>query len=128
MTSIEWAVLAGGALLIAWVNWYFFAPRRAVAAAGGAGGAQEVEILVQGGYAPDRIEVVTGRPVRLTFVRKESNPCSEELVIPAFGIRRALTPNRPTTVEFTPPAPGRYEFTCGMGMLRGEVIASEGDV
>ena len=27
-----------------------------------------------------------------------------------------------TPVEFTPAAPGSYEFTCGMGMVRGRLI------
>lgn len=28
----------------------------------------------------------------------------------------------PVPVEFTPERPGEYEFTCGMGMLRGKVV------
>ena len=28
-----------------------------------------------------------------------------------------------TAIELTPPAPGTYEFTCGMGMLRGRLVA-----
>ena len=28
-----------------------------------------------------------------------------------------------TTIDVTPPAPGRYEFMCGMSMLRGAVVA-----
>jgi plastocyanin domain-containing protein len=34
-----------------------------------------------------------------------------------------LPPFKKTTVEFTPAAAGRIEFTCGMGMLRGAVVA-----
>ena len=75
-----------------------------------------------GGYAPAEVRVKAGRPVRLVFDRQETNPCSEEVVIPDFGIRRFLPPHQKTAVEFTPTRPGSHEFTCGMGMLRGKVI------
>jgi plastocyanin domain-containing protein len=60
--------------------------------------------------------------VRLVFDRQETAGCSEEVVIPDFGVRRFLPPHQRTTVEFTPTEPGRFEFTCGMGMLRGAVV------
>jgi hypothetical protein len=28
MTPLEWAVVAGGVIAIAWVNWYFFLAER----------------------------------------------------------------------------------------------------
>jgi plastocyanin domain-containing protein len=67
--------------------------------------------------------VPAGRPVRLVFDRQETSSCSEEVVFPAFGIKRFLPAHQQTTVEITPPAPGRYEFTCGMAMLHGAVVA-----
>jgi hypothetical protein len=57
--------------------------------------------------------------VRLVFDRQETSGCSEEVVFGDFGIRRYLPAHQQTVVEVTPPAPGTYEFTCGMGMLRG---------
>lgn len=123
VTTAEWTVVLSGIAAIAWVNWYFFAARRPVAVAGA--GPQDIRIDVRGGYDPRVIRVVGGRPVRLTFLRRESNPCSEEVVFPAFGIRRALPEGKPVTVEFTPTEPGRYEFTCGMGMLHGTLEVAE---
>ena len=38
----------------------------------------------------DGIEVPRGSRVRLIFDRQEDNPCSEEVVVPDFGIRRDL--------------------------------------
>ena len=114
-------VLAAAALIVA-VNWYFLGPRRAERATRGAG-VQEATITVSGGYSPAVVEVDAGRPVRLTFDRRETNPCSEEVVFSTLGIRRALPPFEKTVVEFTPAAAGRIEFTCGMGMLRGSVVA-----
>ncbi len=64
-----------------------------------------------------------GEPVRLVFDRQETSGCSEEVVFGDFGVRRYLPAGERTAVEVTPPAPGTYEFTCGMGMLRGKVVA-----
>lgn len=125
MTSTELLVLLSGLIAIAWILWYFFLARRSSAVAvAGATGIQELLITVRGGYEPAEVRVRAGHPVRLVFDRRETNPCSEELVIPDFQIRRFLPPSRRTTVEFTPTAPGTHEFTCGMGMLHGKVIVT----
>jgi len=137
MTAIDWLMIAGGAAAVLWVNWYFFLAERsgAVAAIGHAsrsdatpGGAadlavQQATITVQGGYSPAVVRVKAGQPVRLTFDRQETSGCSEEVVFGDFGVRRYLPAYQQTVVELTPPAAGTYEFTCGMGMLRGRLIA-----
>jgi plastocyanin domain-containing protein len=120
-------VIIAGLGLIGWVNWYFFvAPRQAVAgvAAPSTGsGPAEVHIVVRGGYEPATVRVPAGKPVRLVFDRQETSPCSEEVVFPDFGIRKFLPTDRATAIDITPPKPGRYEFTCGMSMLHGAVVA-----
>ena len=68
------------------------------------------------------IEVERGKPVRLNFYRDEENSCSEELLLPDFSIRRDLPAFKTTLVELLPQQPGRFDFTCGMGMLRGSLI------
>ena len=88
------------------------------------GGVQEAVITVKGGYDPSEVRVSAGRPVRLIFDRQETNPCSDELVIPEFRIHRALPPHARTAVEFTPPDPGTFEFRCGMGMLHGKLVVT----
>lgn len=123
------AVIIAGLALIGWINWYFFlAERRAAVATSGTDGRQEIAVTVLGGYDPAVIHVRAGTPVRLLFDRKETSSCSEEIVIPAFGIRKFLPAHQTTAVEFTPTEPGKYEFTCGMSMLRGTlaVDAAEG--
>ncbi|MEP6688489.1 MAG: cupredoxin domain-containing protein [Gemmatimonadales bacterium] len=124
MNSIQVGVTLLGLATIAWINWYFFVAGRpaAVAAVVGDGGIQRVRVEVEGGYAPAVIRVRAGSPVRLDFHRDETNPCTEEVVIPDFGIRTYLPAHRTTPVSFTPAA-GTYEFTCGMGMVRGTIIA-----
>lgn len=125
MDATNWLVIALGVASIAWVNWYFFLAQRSEgqAAIVAAGGVPEITIAVEGGYEPATIRVSPGTPVRLVFDRRETGSCSEEVVFPEFGIRKFLPAFQKTTVEVTPPAPGRYEFTCGMGMLRGSLIA-----
>ena len=123
MTTADLGVLAGGLALIAAIYWWFFrAGRGAVQAAEGAGGIQEQVITVSGGYSPATVTVRAGRPVRLLFDRQETNPCSEEIVIGAFGVRKFLPAHQKTAVEFTPTTPGTFDFMCGMGMLHGKLV------
>lgn len=125
MTSAQIAVTLLGAVAIAWIYWYFFAAARvAVAASADGAGSQRVRIEVKGGYDPAVIRVRAGSPVRLEFYRDETNPCTEEVVLPDFGIRTFLPAHRTTAVSFTP-GEGRYEFACGMGMVHGTIIAEK---
>lgn len=126
MNASEWAVLVGGIAAVAWVNWYFFrAPRAASGAVRTATGVQEVDVVVSGGYEPAEVRVTRGTPVRITFDRREESGCSEEVVLPDFGLRRFLPAFERTTIEFTPSRAGAFEFTCGMGMLRGRILVEE---
>ena len=126
MSGIEWMVVAAGVAAIAWVNWYFFFSHGPAAqAAAGAGGVQEVIIAVLGGYSPSQVRVKKGAPVRLVFDRQETSSCSEEIVIPDFGIRRFLPAFQKTAVEIRPERAGTYDFACGMSMLHGKLIVEE---
>jgi plastocyanin domain-containing protein len=120
------AVLFTGLALSGWILWYFFRSRPGAAAVAvpAVGGVQEAVIRVKGGYDPSEVRVEVGRPVRLIFDRQETNPCSDELVIPEFRIHRALPPHQRTAVEFTPDSPGTFDFKCGMGMLHGKLIVT----
>lgn len=137
MTTNELIVLIGAAGAIALVNWYFFVAGRTVAmampataatgASAGAGAAApgaipEVAIVVDGGYTPNTIRAKAGQALRLVFDRRDDSSCSEEVVIPAFGIKRFLPTGERTAIEITPSEPGRIPFTCGMGMLKGAII------
>ena len=88
------------------------------------GGVQEARITVAGGYSPAAIRLARGIPTRLVFERNEASRCSEELLIPAFGVQQSLPQGEPITVEFTPTEIGTFAFTCGMRMLRGEIVVS----
>jgi plastocyanin domain-containing protein len=126
MTGAQVVVTLLGLAAVAWVNWYFFlagSGAAAVATSDGSG-PQRVRVEVKGGYSPAVVRVRAGRPVRLEFHRDETSSCTEEVVLPDFGIRTYLPAHRTTPVSFTP-AEGTYEFTCGMGMVRGKIVAEK---
>ncbi|MCX6358690.1 MAG: efflux RND transporter periplasmic adaptor subunit [Armatimonadetes bacterium] len=74
------------------------------------------------GYTPSEVTLRAGAPATLTFLRIDERNCGGELLMPDYGIRKALPLNKPITVRFTP-RKGRFEFTCGMKMVRGSVVA-----
>jgi len=126
MTTDQIAVTLAGLAGVAWVNWYFFLAGRgaAVAAEAAGSGPQRVRIEVKGGYSPSIVRVRAGQPVKLEFYRDETSSCTEEVVLPDFGIRTYLPAHQTTSIRITPAA-GSYEFACGMGMVRGKIVAEE---
>jgi plastocyanin domain-containing protein len=124
MSTTQLIVTLVGFGLIAWIVWYFWLWKgESVAARPGGGGIQEVDVTVKGGYQPASIVVKAGRPLRLNFTRRESSLCGEEVVLPEFGKRAHLPENKTVAIEVTPREPGEYEFTCGMNMYKGKLIA-----
>jgi plastocyanin domain-containing protein len=123
MTTAQIAVTVGGFALSLFIAWFFwFAPKGQTRAAMGVGGAQEVAVIVKGGYTPDVIVVKSGQPVRLRFTRQESSACSEKVLFPDFNKNALLPEGQEVTLEFTPDKPGEFGFQCQMGMLRGKLI------
>ena len=82
----------------------------------------EARVEVRGGYQPETIVTRAGRPLRLTFNRHESWPCSDRVIFPDFDLIAELPIHEDVVVELLPDEPGEYEFTCGMGMLKGRLI------
>ena len=122
MDTTEIAVVVGGAALVLFLLWFFFGERESVAAETRAGGVQEIDITVRGGYEPDRVGVRAGRTVRLNFYRDDPSSCAETVVFGDFQIARRLPLRERTSVEFTPPEPGEFNWTCGMSMMRGKLV------
>ena len=104
------------------------APAAAVTATpGGPAGPQAATITVDGGYHPGRVLARAGLPVRLEFDRREEGACSGHVVFPGLGIEADLAGHDRTVVNLPALAEGRYEFTCGMGMLHGVIEATGED-
>ncbi len=79
---------------------------------------QQIIVTVAG------LAAIAGKPVRLTFRREETTPCSQTVVFDAFGKHADLPEGQLVPVELMPGKPGEYPFTCGMGMLRGTLIVT----
>jgi plastocyanin domain-containing protein len=123
MSTAQIIVTLAGLLAIAGVAWFFWGPRgEGITTGVTSSGFQEAMILVKGAYNPDVIVVEHGKPVRLTFLRQETAACSEKVLFPDFKQTAELPEGELVPIEFTPQDPGEYEFTCGMGMLRGKLV------
>jgi plastocyanin domain-containing protein len=123
MTLIQIIVTVTGLALSIFVIWFFlFSKKKARPATQSNQGIQEAFITVKGGYDPDVIVVKQGKPVRLNFLRQETDDCSERVIFSDFNKSAILTPFQTIPVEFTPDKKGEFEFTCGMGMLQGKLI------
>ena len=119
--ALKVGVTLGGLGLIGLELWWFLFSKNKATKANLDQGIQELTINVDGGYEPDRVIVKSGQPVRLNFFRRDPSSCLEKVLLPDFHIAQDLALNHVTPIEFTPPKPGQYQFTCGMNMFRGVV-------
>lgn len=86
---------------------------------------QRVQVKVTGsGYEPGTIRARAGEPLTLVFTRTTDEGCADKVVFPNHGIRRDLPLNQEVEVELTAPDNETIAFTCGMGMLKGSIVAS----
>lgn len=110
-------VLAGGILGIAFVYWFFFMKKTQAVEA-----KDSVDILVDGGYKPERISIPYGTTTKLIFDRKDTSSCLEDVILADFKVRKFLPLNEKTIIELTPNKKGEFDFSCGMGMYHGKLI------
>ena len=82
-------------------------------------GWQEITIIVNGGYAPSRIKVKAGQPMRLAFHRIDPSSCVAQVIFPDFHKTLDLPLEATTSLELPPTKAGVYPFHCGMNMVRG---------
>ena len=125
------AVFAIGALLAAQPAWSgpsCCAPPKGAAAVRPAQaqtekGVQKATVVIDGGYTPATVSVKVGKPVQLTFLRREASGCGNVVRFPDLKLERTLKTGEKAVVTFTPKKAGTTHFTCGMGMYRGQVVA-----
>ena len=130
MIGVSWTIdrivaIVLGSLLCGFLYAFFFGTRRRVRAAVTDTGTQQITIAVAGGYDPDVIVAKKDVPLRLVFDRREANPCSDEVILPEFEMRRALPAFQKTTIEVIPKRTGEFPFSCGMNMLHGTIKVVE---
>ena len=123
MSPDRLSVTIAGLALVVFIVWFFWFKRsKGTRAAETSGGYQEAMILVKGGYMPDTIIVHAGRPVRLNFSREETASCSDKVIFADFQKTADLPTGQTVPVELMPKEPGEFSFACPMGMFRGRLI------
>lgn len=75
------------------------------------------------GFSPSSISVEKGYPVTLVFTRADNKNCGSKVVFPSLKITKALPVGKEVTVKITPDKEGEIAFTCGMGMMKGAIVA-----
>lgn len=116
-------IIIGGLLLIVIIVWIFRGSKKGGGQAQmNSSGFQVATIKVKGGYSPARIIVQSGSPVRFQFMREETAACSEMVVFPDFQKSTTLPVGQNVAVELPPMQVGTYDFTCQMGMYKGQII------
>lgn len=77
-----------------------------------------------GQYVPFAVQA--GLPLTWTIriSADDLNGCNNELVIPAYNIRKKLEPGD-NVIEFTPAKTGRIGYSCWMGMIRSSITVTE---
>ncbi|MFH0864349.1 MAG: sulfite exporter TauE/SafE family protein [Candidatus Gottesmanbacteria bacterium] len=81
------------------------------------------------GYTPNYFKVRAGVPVRWEINDTGTSGCTNAVISKSlFDGQIDLTPGKISTKEFTPTQPGRYKFSCWMGMINGvmEVVDARG--
>ncbi|TAL49771.1 hypothetical protein EPN81_04725 [Patescibacteria group bacterium] len=79
--------------------------------------------LASGFYSPDVLQVVEDIPVEWQIYAPQFMGCADTLVSRGLGISTRLKPGD-NTVAFTPTEPGKYTFSCSMGMVRGTMVVA----
>jgi len=85
-----------------------------------AGELQKITINVSSnGYSPRNLRVKANQPVELTLNNNEGYSCASAFSFRAFGLYADLGPREQKVFNFTPTKPGKYIFSCSMGMYAG---------
>ncbi|MBM3256226.1 MAG: hypothetical protein FJZ04_02020 [Candidatus Moranbacteria bacterium] len=82
--------------------------------------------LTYQGYIPSTLTVKKGVPVRWIINVKEMSGCTNEIVMPAYNIKKKLQYGE-NVIEFTPKDLGEIKFSCWMKMVWGKFIVVDGD-
>ena len=74
------------------------------------------------GYSPNYFKVKAGIPVRWEITDKGTSGCTNAVISKGlFSDEINLTPGQTSVKEFTPAKPGKYKFSCWMGMISGMI-------
>ncbi|MBU3935014.1 sulfite exporter TauE/SafE family protein, partial [Patescibacteria group bacterium] len=78
------------------------------------------------GYSPNYSKVRAEIPVRWEITDKGTSGCTNAIISRGlFSGEIALTPGQTSIKEFTPTKPGKYKFSCWMGMVSGIIEVAD---
>jgi plastocyanin domain-containing protein len=84
-------------------------------------GVQVIDMTVNyDGYSPNSFTVRKGIPVKWIIQGVNVFGCQAYFVAPSLGIQKVIDPGE-NIIEFTPQVSGPINFSCGMGMYRGQI-------
>ena len=106
-----------GIIAIIFTAWFFFGKKEEAVEA-----KDEIDIIVDGGYNPSKIVIRNNQPITLNFIRKDSNTCLEEVVLPDFKIKKYLPLGKKVSIVIKPTKAATFPFSCGMNMFNGKII------
>lgn len=72
------------------------------------------------GYAPKKLVVKKGLPVRWEIDVKDPYSCASSFFVPKLGLKKVLKAGI-NVIEFTPAQTGKIPFSCTMGMFNGVI-------
>ncbi|MBW1606424.1 cupredoxin domain-containing protein [Lactobacillus sp. Sy-1] len=120
---IKIMVLIVGLALITFIAWWFFGKHATASEASEVvGNHQTVAVEVNGGYAPETVELTAGVPATLNFTRRDASGCLDHVVFNDFGINQALPKDQTEAIDIDTSKPGTYQWACGMDMFHGKLI------
>lgn len=84
-------------------------------------GVQTIEMrVVATGYTPNSFTVKKGIPVKWKILGENVFGCQAYFVVPSLSIQKTIEPGE-QVIDFTPKESGVINFSCGMGMYRGQI-------
>ena len=116
-------ILCLGVALIVFIAWWFFGKHNvATENASVNSNKQSVDIVVKGGYSPEKVILERGIPATLNFKRTDSSSCLDHVIFSDFGINQKLPQGKTEPIKIDTSKPGEYEWACSMNMFHGKVI------
>ena len=82
-------------------------------------GVQKIAVNVTTVYAPNVIHLKAGIPTKITFGSAQG--CTAQVQSKELGFLEDLSAG-PKVVTLKAPAPGTYDFACGMNMVHGKIV------
>jgi len=82
-------------------------------------------LITKNGFEPNNLKLKVNVPAKVTFLRQTNDTCATSVVISEYKIKKDLPLNEPVVVDFKPTKTGKFSFTCGMYMLKGDLVVSE---